>query len=242
MAGLGVDEFDAAEAAAALYVTEPSSGETRQGYFAASGADEFEDAEAEAASFLAAESDAGGPIESIDVVDVVGPAAWSGGATRYGASRELADADADADAAEAQAAAEAVQEVSDADDAMESDPLPPRRSFQPLDDGEPSEEEAETQALREALAMVLQGEGDTDDVDAAVSRHRAAAATEGAVSMMSGSESAPAPAEPAESASSAATAAAPTLESTPASEPAAATEADPEPAPRKGGFFHRSKR
>jgi hypothetical protein len=63
--------------------------------------------------------------------------------------------------------------------------------------------------------MVLQGEGDTDDVDAAVSRHRAASAT---------------------------TAAAPTPESTPAAEPAAATEANPEPAPRKGGFFHRSKR
>jgi tetratricopeptide (TPR) repeat protein len=214
MAGLGVDEFDAAEAAAALYITEPSSDETRQEYFAASGADEFEDAEAEAASFLAAESDAGGPIESIEVVDVVGPAAWSGVATTHGASRKFADADADAAQAEAEAAAEAVQEVSDADDAMESDPLPPRRSSQPLGDGEPSEEEAETQALREALAMVLQGEGDTDDVDAAVSRHRAAAAT----------------------------AAAPTPESTPAAEPVVATDTNPEPAPRKGGFFHRIKR
>ena len=65
---------------------------------------------------------------------------------------------ADADAAEAAAAAEAVHEVAGAAAEMESEPAPKRKHFE-QGPAEPTEEEAEVQALREAMTMVLQGEG-----------------------------------------------------------------------------------
>ena len=70
-----------------------------------------------------------------------------------------ADPFADADAAEAAAAAEAVQEVSDAEAAMEPEPARARRTFEQVGADDPSEQDAESEALREALALVLDGEG-----------------------------------------------------------------------------------
>jgi hypothetical protein len=65
---------------------------------------------------------------------------------------------ADADAAEAAAAAEAVHEVAGAATELEPEPAPKHKHFE-QGPAEPTEEEAEVQALREAMAMVLQGEG-----------------------------------------------------------------------------------
>jgi hypothetical protein len=65
---------------------------------------------------------------------------------------------ADADAAEAAAAAEAVHEVAGAAAELEPEPAPKRKHFE-QGPAEPTEEEAEVQALREAMATVLQGEG-----------------------------------------------------------------------------------
>lgn len=65
---------------------------------------------------------------------------------------------ADADAAEAAAAAEAVHEVAGAAAELEPEPAPKYKHFE-QGPAEPTEEEAEVQALREAMAMVLQGEG-----------------------------------------------------------------------------------
>jgi hypothetical protein len=106
-----------------------------------SGADEFEAAEAQAQSQAGREL--GPRWESV----VVAPAT---------------EMDA-ADAAEAAAAAEAVREVSRAADVVNVRPASqarPQLPAAPAEGDEPSEEEAEAQALREALAIVLDTEGD----------------------------------------------------------------------------------
>jgi hypothetical protein len=63
---------------------------------------------------------------------------------------------ADADAAEASAAAEAVHEIADTAAATEPEQKPARAPLKHHGGEEPSEEEAEAQALREAVAAVLE--------------------------------------------------------------------------------------
>jgi hypothetical protein len=66
------------------------------------------------------------------------------------------------DAAEAEAAAEteALREVANAAAHMDQEPVAKRRYIEPVADGESSEEEAEAAALREAMAIVLSGDGE----------------------------------------------------------------------------------
>jgi hypothetical protein len=82
------------------------------------------------------------------------------------AEPDFGNADADADAAEAEAAAEALHEVASAA-AGDHEPAPARHRMEPVADGEPSEEAAEAQALREAMAIVLSGEGEAGAGEAA---------------------------------------------------------------------------
>jgi hypothetical protein len=209
------DAFEAAEAIAssALHGWDTPRLETRA-RIAGFDADEFEAAEAKAEAAMSAADSAETPAPAL-----TSPASF----VDFGE----ADADPDADAAEAAAVAEAVQEVTEAEAAMDAEPVTARKSFPQHPADEPSEEDAETQALREALAMVLQGEGDAEDVDAAVSRHRTAGA---APPSKSGPKAVP------ES-----TPAADTPADTTADAPAA-TESSSESAPRKGGLFRRIKR
>ena len=102
--------------------------------------------------------------------------------------------------------------------ATEPAPAPVRRNFKIEDESEPSEEAAEAQALREALAQVLAGEPAVRSA---------------------GAEYAVAPI-------AAATAATPdtvpldTTDTTDTTEEGPSTEeSSPEPAPRKGGLFRR---
>ena len=127
------DSFEAAEAMAssALYTQPRAPQETRPTYIVAA-ADDFDAAEA--------------------------------GAAEAATASRTANADAEADAvgqteleAETAAEAEAMAEVKAAA-ADEPEPAPVRHKFKIEAESEPSEEAAEAQALREALAQVLAGE------------------------------------------------------------------------------------
>lgn len=75
--------------------------------------------------------------------------------------------DSDFAGAESDAATEAVTEVAASDDDdFDIEPPPIRRTIVAAIAEEPSEEEAEAQALREAIALVLQGESEGRSVDA----------------------------------------------------------------------------
>ena len=240
------DAFEAAEAIAssALHGWDTPRLETRP-RIAGFDADEFEAAEAEAEAAMYAADHA--PIPAPALTSHPSEPAVSAVEASPAAFAEFGNADADADAAEAAAVAEAVQEVSEAEAAMDAEPVTARKSFPHHNAEEPSEEDAETQALREALAMVLQGDGDAEDVDAAVSRHRTAGAASPA-KPDPGPAPKPEPERAAEPAPKPEPAVAPASEpraepeSTPAADTTAATESNPESTPRKGGLFHRIKR
>jgi len=203
------DAFEAAEAVASSALHAWDTPRETRAPARAVDADEFDAAEAEAASFVAVESET--------------------------AAKPDFDEFAAADAAEAAAAAEAVQEVSDAEAAMEPEPTHVRKSFPRAHDShadEPSEEEAESEALREALAQVLDGEGPAGDQAKPAAHHAHKPAVEPAVApVVTPAEPAAEPVEPAEPAEPA--------EPTPAAESGTLPEAKSEPAPRKGGLFHR---
>ena len=111
------------------------------------------------------------------LADIIGLEDAERGAARSidepaGAGFEAAEAEAagsldfaEADAAELAAAAEAVHEVAAGVTDTEPEPKRARRPIQRLDGEEPSEEKAEAQALREALAMVLEGDAGSGTVD-----------------------------------------------------------------------------
>jgi tetratricopeptide (TPR) repeat protein len=141
-------ELDAAEQSAAR-VAGASSAYEASAYEASAyeaSEDSFEAAEAmaEAVNFLPLESGSGEP---------AGPPALALGVAPGPIEP------ADADAAEAAAVAEAMREVSDTDDGREVEPASRRGQFRPVVAEEPSEEEAEAQALREAMAIVLEADG-----------------------------------------------------------------------------------
>jgi hypothetical protein len=203
------DAFEAAEAIASSALRAWDTPREARAPVRGIDADEFDAAEAEATSFVA-----------VEPIAPVGPA--ESGMPAVSAAESIpADFDefADADAAEAAAAAEAVREVSNAEAAMESEPAHVRKSFPRVHDShadEPSEQEAESQALREALALVLDGDGQAGDQAKPAAHHAHKPAAE--------------PVAPAVE---------PTAESTPPSDAGTQPEASPEPAPRKGGLFHR---
>ena len=135
-------------------------------------ADEASAIEAAEDSFEAAEAMAGAvrflPVES-DSERIV-ESSTAGGDSPGTGSVELADADA----AEAAAIAEAMREVAGAADEQETEPMHTPRQSMPAVTEEPSEVEAEAQALREAVAFVL--DSDTHVAEADVSTSPAAPA------------------------------------------------------------------
>jgi len=138
-----------------------------------------------------------------------------------------ADGSANADAAEAEAAAEAPREVADAPSAMRAEPNPP----EPLGAGgpserRPSEEEAEAQALREAMAIVLADDDQADETEGSAPPAGGEAAME---------------AVPADAVSTAATTGPVALAADEPTDAEASAQAAPdaEPAPPKKGLFRR---
>jgi len=132
-----------------------------------------------------------------------------------------------ADAAEAAAAAEAVHEVAGAGAEPEPEPTPKRKHPDQQGPEEPTEEEAEAQAMREAMAIVLQGVGGS------------AVAPDSARSEAELSE--PVAEEPSDesSAGTEQTAQEPSGGGPNSAEPAAETDGRSEPQPRKQGLFRR---
>ena len=127
------------------------------------------------------EAEMAAAVEAVDALDVTSPdtedesvalrIALVADSTGLGAAEPEADfANADAaDAAEAAAVSEAVREVAGPAAEMETEPAPERRRFSRPSGEEPSEEDAEAQALREAMAIVLEGEGQVGDAAAPAS-------------------------------------------------------------------------
>jgi tetratricopeptide (TPR) repeat protein len=145
-----------------------------------------------------------------------------------------------ADAAEAEAAATALREVAGSGaglpQAQQDDRAHVRPRFESLGDQDPTEEEAEAQALREAMAIVLAGDGETADgvrVADIPQAPETAAETEPAAEHELGPECDPEPESESESESATA---GDTADPNP--EPTS-TEPEPTPERRKGGLFHR---
>ena len=236
------DSFEAAEAVASssLHASPAAARGTRPTYIV-DGDRDFDAAEAEAEAAVLAEAADGSTAES----DEESAASLSAAA----AADALAEA---ADAAETAAAAEAMKEVSiadaaaevevsSADAAAEPEPSVPARQPLKIDSGdEPSEAEAEAQALREALALVLNAEPPAGPDEGPGPEQPTAASARSRVRSVgaaaSGRKTAPAGAaggnsaepggeEPAEPGAAAAT--------PDAAEPAT------EPQPRRGGIFRR---
>jgi hypothetical protein len=156
-------------------------------------------------------------------------------------------------AAEARAAAEALREVAGsapaAPQATDDDRPYVRRSLPTQGANDPTEEEAEAQALREAMAIVLAGDGEAGEATGSRNRPEPSAAGPATEATTEATTEAEAPAKPTTE---------PTTEPEPTSaghaagpEPTSAGHAaepepetapgEPEPAPerRKGGLFHR---
>jgi hypothetical protein len=128
----------------------------------------------------------------------------------------------DADAAEAAAVAEAIREVTSTAQEEDPEPGPTRKQFRPTVGEEPSEEEAEAQALREAMAFVLEADGRAAEAEADSSPEDSDEPVESGQPVESaGHSEAASPQEPAES-----------------SEPPE-SEAGPEQSTRRHGLFHR---
>jgi hypothetical protein len=143
-AALDGDEFEAAEA-----VAQSQAGMDSARRPAAPDGDEFEAAEAVAQSQAGMEFGERRAASNEDELAAAGsPAAMIAPQP----DAELADADA----AEASAAAEAVHEIADTAAATEPEQKPARAPLKHHGGEEPSEEEAEAQALREAVAAVLE--------------------------------------------------------------------------------------
>ena len=218
--GASDDEWDAveAEAAAALPADPDSVASAESSFYGTDdGADEFEAAEAVAQSQAGWEQ---GPRQSPSVAGEFSTSGFAAveaeAALARGSLPGTSPEFADADAAEAAAAAEAAHEVAGASgDAREVEPAPVRPTFRQPGPDEPSEEEAEAQALREAVAAVLEG-------------NERIAGDEGAK-----------PAAPAASAASAEPESRPDATEPPFSPPSASTEDTSQTPPRKGGLFRR---
>jgi tetratricopeptide (TPR) repeat protein len=202
----GSMELGTAEQEAARSAEEASAFEASE--------DSFEAAEAmaEAVRFLPLESGGEGPVE---------PSPDGSVESTEATTIEIVNADG----AETAAVAAAMREV--AASAYEEDPEPAstRRPFVRAVREEPSEEEAEAQALREAMAIVLEADGHAAEAEISPSP----AGPAGPAGPVESSE-------PVESAGNAETAS--SWESATSSEPPA-SEADPGKSTRKHGLFHR---
>ena len=199
------DSFEAAEAMASsgLLIQPRAPHETRPTYIVGA-ADDFDAAESGAAESAA--------VTRIADAEAEAEAEASGAAEA--ASQTKLEAEA---AAEAEAAVEAMAEAKTAA-ATEPEPAQVRRDFKIEDESEPSEEAAEAQALREALAQVLAGEPAVRSAGAEYAGAPIAAAT----------------------AATPDTVPLDTTDTTDTTEEGPSTEeSSPEPAPRKGGLFRR---
>jgi tetratricopeptide (TPR) repeat protein len=226
--GASVDDFSAAEAEATAGLSGSMANPVARSRFRAQG-DDFD--AAESASFALA--------VDAEPVDAVEPAAGAGAAgTEAPGEFDLAEADA----AEADAAAEALHEVATGAADTDQEPAARRRHTEPPRNHEPSEEEAEAQALREAMAIVLAGDGGEAAPEAEPTRIKAEAetATE-SETVAPADEPADAPADEQPPAAEQ-----PPADEQPVAEPKVVAEYEeiPEPAPKarprhKGGLFHR---
>lgn len=143
--------------------------------------------------------------------------------------KSAAEDEADASAAEAAAVAEAVNEVAGSADDFDPVRAPRRTIIKRTSGEEPSEEEAEAEAFREAIAIVLEGNGESGAADGP-----SATIPSAKTHVVEGSASAKARDQSTENA-----AADPPDEPTTGSKPSAATETDPDSSSRKRGIFHR---
>jgi hypothetical protein len=214
----GAVELEAAEQEAARFVDVESADEASADEASAR---EASAREASEDSFEAAEAMAGAanflPVESGSDRTVV-PSAGAIVESSDTASIDLVDADA----AEAAAVAEAISEITGTAEEEEPEPAPTRKQFRPIVGGEQSEENAEAQALREAMAFVLEADGRAARAEAESSPEDSDEPLESAQPVESvGHSEAASPQEPAES-----------------SEPPE-SEAGPEQSTRKRGLFHR---
>jgi hypothetical protein len=165
------------------------------------GADESVDPEAGSDDFEAAAAEVAEPLVDQD-------------ADAKSAAEDEADAKAAEAAAEADALAEAVNEVAGSADDFDHVRAPRPTIIKETSGDEPSEEEAEAEAFREAIAIVLQGNGESGAADGPSATVPSDESTEHA-------------------------AVEPRDEPTTGPKPTTATEPDPDSPSRKRGILHR---
>jgi len=229
LSGVGADEDSVAMRIALLGGDlDLEAAEREAAQFADETSDDFFEA-AEAAAGPAPREMAAGPMHRADVDEFASAEAE--------AASLVTDAEpdfGDADAAEAAAAAEALHEVASAA-AGDHEPAPARHRMELVADGEPSEEAAEAQALREAMAIVLSGEGEAGTGEAG-----AGAAAEPPAHAEPAAEPIPeSPAPPSDRDGDVPAPEPDSPEQQSAAESSGDTDSAPETRPRKSGLLHR---